>query len=166
MVAFVVSLSWGSTDTQAPNLIVIFCDDLGYGDLACYGHPSIATPHIDRMAAEGQKWTQFYVGASVCTPSRAALMTGRLPNRSGMMSSVNGVLFPDSTGGLPGDEWTLAELLKTRGYHTAAIGKWHLGHHEQFLPTHNGFDAYWGIPYSNDMNNLEEWGALSQTGRI
>lgn len=139
-----------------PNFIVIFCDDLGYGDLGCYGHPTIATPHLDRMATEGQRWTNFYVGASVCTPSRAALLTGRVPIRSGMMSSKRGVLFPDSKGGLPQSETTIAELLKEVGYLTAAIGKWHLGHLPEFLPTSHGFDSYWGIPYSNDMDPLRK----------
>jgi len=138
--------------TTQPNFVVIFCDDLGYGDLGCFGHPSISTPNLDRMAAEGQKWTQFYVGASVCTPSRAALLTGRLPVRNGMMSAKRGVLFPDSKGGLPAQELTIAELLKQGGYATAAIGKWHLGHLPQYLPTKHGFDSYWGIPYSNDMD--------------
>jgi arylsulfatase A-like enzyme len=137
---------------QLPNFVVIFCDDLGYGDLACFGHPSIATPHLDRLAAEGQKWTNFYVGASVSTPSRAALLTGRLPIRNGMMSSQRRVLFPDSAGGLPAKELTLAEHLKSLGYATAAVGKWHLGHLPQFLPRQHGFDSYWGVPYSNDMD--------------
>lgn len=138
-----------------PNFVVIFADDLGYGDLACFGHPTIQTPNLDRMAAEGQKWTNFYVGASVCTPSRAALLTGRLPIRSGMMSAKRRVLFPDSKGGIPASEWTIAELLKTKGYATAAIGKWHLGHLPLYLPTRNGFDSYWGIPYSNDMDAVK-----------
>ena len=108
------------------------------------------------MVDEGQKWTSFYVGASVCTPSRAALMTGRLPIRSGMCSSERGVLFPDSGGGLPASEVTIAEALKTRDYATACIGKWHLGHLPQFLPTMHGFDYYFGIPYSNDMDRVTE----------
>ncbi len=145
--------SWTTQLTAAdkPNFVVIFCDDLGYGDLGCFGHPTTHTPHLDRMAAEGQKWTNFYVGASVCTPSRAALLTGRLPIRNGMMSAKSRVLFPNSKGGLPASEITIAEALKTSGYATAAIGKWHLGHLPEFLPTEHGFDTYWGIPYSNDM---------------
>lgn len=139
---------------KRPNFIIIFADDLGYGDLACFGHPTIRTPNLDRMAAEGQKWTNFYVGASVCTPSRAALMTGRLPIRSGMCSSKRRVLFPDSAGGLPQSEVTIAKALKPQGYATAAIGKWHLGHLAQYLPTSHGFDSYFGIPYSNDMDRV------------
>ncbi len=136
------------------NFIIIFADDLGYGDLGVYGHPTITTPHLDRMANEGQKWTNFYAGASVCTPSRAALLTGRLPVRSGMASNKSRVLFPNSKNGLPAKEITLAEQLKKVGYNTACIGKWHLGHKEQYLPTNNGFDYYFGIPYSNDMDKL------------
>jgi arylsulfatase A len=137
---------------DAPNVVVIYADDLGWGDLGCYGAPSIRTPNLDRMAAEGQRWTDFYVAASVCTPSRAALLTGRLPVRSGMASDKRRVLFPDSKGGLPASETTLAEALKGKGYSTACVGKWHLGHLPEFLPTRQGFDAYFGIPYSNDMD--------------
>lgn len=137
---------------EKPNIIVIFADDLGYGDLSCYGHPTIITPHLDKMAAEGQKWTNFYVAASVCTPSRAGLITGRYPIRSGMCSDRSRVLFPNSTGGIPAKEITMAEQLKKANYTTAAIGKWHLGHLKQYLPTNNGFDTYFGIPYSNDMD--------------
>ncbi len=139
---------------RKPNFVILFCDDLGYGDLSCYGHPTIRTPNLDRMAAEGQRWTDFYAGASVCTPSRAALLTGRLPVRSGMCSDVRRVLFPDSARGLPQGEVTLAEALKPQGYTCACVGKWHLGHLPQYLPTNNGFDSYFGIPYSNDMDRV------------
>ena len=146
--------------TNKPNVIVVFCDDLGYGDLGCFGHPTIATPNLDRMAAEGQKWTQFYVAASVCTPSRAGLLTGRYPVRSGMAGMGYRVLFPNSKGGLPPSEITIARMLKGAGYSTHAIGKWHLGHLKQYLPTSHGFDSYYGIPYSNDMDttsNVPPW---------
>lgn len=135
-----------------PNIIIIFADDLGYGDLSSYGHPTIRTPRLDDMAAEGVRFTQFYAAASVCTPSRAGLLTGRYPMRSGMVGDRSRVLFPDSDLGLAPEEVTIAEVLKTRGYATAAIGKWHLGHHAEFLPTRQGFDTYYGIPYSNDMD--------------
>jgi len=139
-----------------PNVVIVFCDDLGYGDLGCYGHPTIRTPNLDRMAQEGQKWTNFYAAASVCTPSRAALLTGRLPIRNGMASDRRRVLFPDSAGGLPPDEVTIAEALKPLGYATACVGKWHLGHLPQYLPTRQGFDSYFGIPYSNDMDRVAD----------
>ena len=137
-----------------PNIIVIFTDDQGYGDLGCYGHPTIKTPNLAKMAMEGQKWTNFYVAANVCTPSRAGLLTGRLPVRNGMESDKRRVLFPDSDGGLPNDEITIAESLKKVNYQTACIGKWHLGHSPPSLPTNQGFDYYFGIPYSNDMEQI------------
>jgi len=136
---------------KPPNIIIIFADDLGYGDLGCYGHPTIATPHLDRMAREGVRFTQFYAAECVCTPSRAALLTGRLPIRNGMCSNKRRVLFTDSTGGLPESEITIAEVLKAQGYVTHCVGKWHLGHLPAFLPMRHGFDGYYGIPYSNDM---------------
>jgi arylsulfatase A len=147
-------------NNNSPNYIVIFVDDMGYGDLGVYGNPTISTPHLDKMAYEGQKWTQFYSAASVCTPSRAALLTGRLPVRSGMASSKNPVLFPNSLSGLPATEITLAEKLKEKNYKTAIVGKWHLGHTKNYLPNNHGFDYYFGIPYSNDMdkiNNNNYW---------
>ena len=139
-----------------PNFIVIFADDLGYGDLGVFGHPTIKTPNLDKMAYEGQKWTSFYVAAPVCTPSRAGLLTGRLPIRSGMCSDKRRVLFPDSNGGLPQSEITIAKVLKENNYQTAAVGKWHLGHKSPYLPTDHGFDSYFGIPYSNDMDKVEQ----------
>ena len=143
-----------NTDTgdKLPNFVVIFCDDLGYGDIGAFGHPTIKTPNIDRLASEGQRWTSFYVAASVCTPSRAGLMTGRLPIRSGMCDDRHRVLFPNSFGGLPQSEITIARALRPAGYTTACIGKWHLGHLPEYLPTNHGFDYYYGIPYSNDMD--------------
>ena len=136
---------------RPPNVVVIFVDDLGYGDLGCYGHPSIRTPHLDAMAAGGVRFTDFYSAAEVCTPSRAALLTGRYPLRSGMAGNRR-VLFGNSKGGLPREEITLAEALKTKGYATAHIGKWHLGIHEGGRPQDQGFDFTYGLPYSNDMD--------------
>lgn len=132
---------------RKPNIIMIYADDLGYGDLGCYGHPTIKTPNLDRMAAEGLRFTQFYSAAPVCTPSRAALMTGRLPVRSGLSR----VLFAHSEGGIQDSEITIAETLHDAGYRTACIGKWHLGWQARYLPTRHGFDSYFGLPYSNDM---------------
>ena len=136
---------------KKPNVILIFVDDLGYGDLGCFGHPIIKTPNLDKIAQNGAKLTSFYAAANVCSPSRAALMTGRLPVRSGMTGKTYGVLFPYSTNGLPKDEITLPEVLKPLGYSTGMVGKWHMGYQKEFLPTNNGFDSYYGIPYSNDM---------------
>lgn len=135
---------------RPPNFIIILADDLGYGDLGSYGHPTIRTPHLDALAQEGMRFTQFYVSANVCSPSRAALITGRLPVRSGITGGL-GVFFPHSASGLPAAEVTIAAALKTKGYQTGIVGKWHLGHLPSFLPTSRGFDYYFGIPYSNDM---------------
>jgi len=132
---------------KQPNIVIVYADDMGYGDLGCYGHPTIKTPELDRMAAEGMRLTQFYSGHPYCTPSRAALLTGRLPIRSGL----NVVLFPKSQGGIPDSEITIAKALRAKGYATACIGKWHLGHLEPYRPLKHGFDRYYGILYSNDM---------------
>ncbi len=140
------------SNNSKPNFIIIFADDMGYGDMGTFGHPTIKTPNLDNLADEGQKWTNFYVAAPVCTPSRAGLLTGRLPIRTGMCSDKRRVLFPDSKGGLPTSEITIASALKKSGYSTACIGKWHLGHLPQYSPNKHGFDYYFGIPYSNDMD--------------
>lgn len=130
-----------------PNVVLIYADDLGYADLGCFGSKLNPTPHLDRLAAEGRRLTSFCVAQAVCSASRAALMTGCYPNRIG----IRGALGPESKVGISSDESTIAEVLKSRGYATAVFGKWHLGHHEQFLPTRHGFDEYFGLPYSNDM---------------
>jgi arylsulfatase A len=135
------------TASAKPNFVIIFADDQGYQDLGCFGAPKLDTPNLDRMAAEGVRFTDFYSAAPSCTPSRAALMTGCYPQRV----SLPRVLGPGADIGINSEETTLAELLKAEGYATACYGKWHLGHHPQFLPTHHGFDEYFGLPYSNDM---------------
>jgi len=141
---------------EKPNFIIVFCDDLGYGDLSCFGHPTIKTPHLDKMANEGQKWTNFYVSSSVSSPSRAGLITGRLGVRTGMYGNEKEVLFPDSPGGLPSDEYTIADILKQQGYTTACVGKWHLGVTNESMPLNKGFDYFYGLPYSNDMSQKEQ----------
>lgn len=133
--------------SSKPNFIVIFADDQGYQDMGCFGSPLIKTPNMDRMAAEGMRFTDFYSAASVCSPSRAALLTGCYPPRVG----VTNVLFPNNDIGLSSEEVTIADVLKKQGYATACVGKWHVGHYKEFLPRQNGFDSYYGIPYSNDM---------------
>ena len=137
----------GNESTRLPNFIIVFCDDMGYADIGPFGAEGYQTPHLDRMAEEGIKFTDFYVGRSFCSPSRAALMTGCIPTRVG----VGGNFGPKSTTGLNPDEMTIAELLKQKGYATACFGKWHLGHLPKFLPPNQGFDEFFGIPYSNDM---------------
>src|SRR5688500_11910755 len=157
--AFAVASPAAQRD-RPPNVVVIFADDLGYGDLGAFGSPNNRTPRLDAMAAAGQKWTSFYV-QPVCSPSRAALLTGRLPIRSGMYGVAGGaapkVLRDTAAEGLPPDEVTLAELLKTRGYATGMVGKWHLGHLPAFLPMAQGFDSWLGLPYSHDMNMRAEF---------
>ena len=138
---------------RPPNVVLILTDNLGYGDLACYGNTIHRTPHVDRLAEEGLRFTDFYSTSGVCTPSRASLMTGCYPRRVSMHANEHGglVLQPVAHKGLHPDEVTVGEVLKGRGYATAIIGKWHLGDQPRFLPSLQGFDAYLGIPYSDDM---------------
>ena len=133
---------------EKPNFIVIFADDMGYGDLECYGAPKTKTPYLNQLAEEGMLMTDFHSASPVCSPSRGALLTGRYPQRIGI---AKGVFFPHSQNGMPASEITIAELLKKKDYSTALIGKWHLGHQTEFMPLNQGFDYYYGIPYSNDM---------------
>lgn len=132
---------------RPPNVVIIFADDLGYADVGCFGNKTIRTPNIDSLAKDGVRFTDFYVAQAVCSASRTALLTGCYPNRVGIL----GALGPASKNGIHERETTIAEMLKSRGYATAIYGKWHLGHHDQFLPTRHGFDDYFGLPYSNDM---------------
>src|SRR5687768_15153277 len=136
-----------TADSPLPNIILIFCDDLGYGDLGCYGAKNIATPNIDKLAAEGIRFTDFYVSSAVCSASRAALMTGCYHSRVG----IHGALGPKAKIGLDPKERTIAEVCKSLGYATGMVGKWHLGHLKSFLPTRQGFDEWFGVPYSHDM---------------
>lgn len=136
-----------------PNVVLIFTDDQGYGDLGCFGGKHVSTPRIDQMAAEGSRLTSFYVAAPVCTPSRAALMTGCYPKRIDMATGSNfGVLLAGDRKGLNPDEMTIAEILKSAGYRTGMFGKWHLGDQPEFLPTKQGFDEFFGIPFSHDIH--------------
>jgi arylsulfatase len=139
---------------ELPNFVVVFIDDMGYGDIGTQGATGWTTPNLDKMAAEGMRFTNFYSAQPVCSASRAGLLTGCYPNRIG----ISGALFPHDTVGINSNETTIAEMLKEKGYATAIFGKWHLGHHKEFLPLQNGFDEYLGLPYSNDM-----W-PLSNTG--
>ena len=135
------------TAQRLPNFIIVYADDLGYADIGSFGATGYQTPNLDRLAAEGIRLTNFYVAQAVCSASRAALLTGCYPNRVG----IQGALNHTAQHGINADEMTIAEVLKQRGYATAIYGKWHLGHHKQFLPTRHGFDEYFGLPYSNDM---------------
>ncbi|MEM8900435.1 MAG: sulfatase [Bacteroidota bacterium] len=149
-----------SPKEKPTNVIIIFTDDQGYGDLGSYGATGFTTPNLDRLASEGMRFTHFYVAQAVCSASRAALMTGCYPNRIG----ISGALFPYHKVGLNPEETTIAEMLKAEGYATAIYGKWHLGHHEKFLPLQHGFDEYVGIPYSNDMWPIMPDGSLPKEG--
>ncbi len=149
--AALLALSAHVAVAQKPNFVVIFADDLGYGDLGVYGSEEIRTPNLDRMAAEGMRFSDFYTAAPFCSPSRASLLTGRYPVRAG----VPYVLFPTELTGLPPDEITVAEILSEAGYATAAIGKWHLGWPKPFRAQRHGFDFFYGLPYSNDMLKWE-----------
>src|SRR6056297_3657436 len=136
-----------SSENQPPNFVVVFIDDMGYGDIGTQGATGWTTPNLDKMASEGMRFTNFYSAQPVCSASRAGLMTGCYPNRVG----ISGALFPYHEVGLNPQETTIAEMLKEKGYATAIYGKWHLGHHKEFLPLQHGFDEYVGLPYSNDM---------------
>lgn len=148
---FSVFIIYGTINTvhskELPNIVLIFIDDMGYGDLSCTGAINYLTPNIDKLATGGMQFTRFYAAQAVCSASRAGLLTGCYPNRIG----INGALNPHSKIGLNPNEETIAEILKEKAYKTAAIGKWHLGHHKKFLPLQNGFDEFLGLPYSNDM---------------
>jgi len=149
-----------------PNIIIVFTDDMGYGDLACYGNKLTRTPNIDKLAKEGVRFTDFYAAASLCTPSRAGLLTGTYPVRNNMSVNFRGecVCFPVDEMGLNPKELTIAELLKQKDYKTALIGKWHLGDQKEFLPTRQGFDYYYGVPYSNDTGEGRfKWRGNKQT---
>ena len=146
-----------SAEERLPNFVVIFCDDLGYADLGCFGSKKIKTPNLDRMASEGMRLTSFYSTCSVCSPSRSSLLTGCYPRRVNMHVNDRNlcVLFPADKKGLNPEETTIAETLKAKDYATICVGKWHVGDHPNFLPHNQGFDSYFGIPYSNDMNRKE-----------
>ena len=146
-VGFASSVVAQEKPKRPPNVIVIYADDLGYADLGCFGAKKIKTPNLDRMAKQGVRFTSFYVSQAVCSASRAALMTGKYSNRAGIL----GALGPASKTGLAREHTTMAEMLKALGYATSIIGKWHLGHLPDYLPTRRGFDEYYGLPYSNDM---------------
>jgi len=135
---------------KKPNIIIFFTDDQGYADVGIYGAEGFETPHLDKLAAEGVRFTDFYVPATVCTPSRAGLLTGRYPKRANLHEAV---IFPYSEHGLSPSEFTMAKMLKNAGYATACIGKWHLGHKEEYMPNNHGFDYFYGVPYSNDMDS-------------
>lgn len=148
------------TKPRQPNVIIIFMDDMGYGDVSVNGGLQIETPNIDRMAAQGVRLSNFLVAQAVCSASRTGLLTGCYPNRLG----ISGALFPTDSVGISADETTIPEMLKRQGYRTGMVGKWHLGHHRPFLPLQHGFDEYFGIPYSNDMWPLSNIGEPLKPG--
>jgi len=147
LLAAVLITSWTSAADRPPNFVLVYCDDLGYGDLSCYGRTEYKTPRLDKLASEGMRFTDYHTAAAVCSASRAALMTGCYPQRVGIL----GALGPQAKHGINADELLLPEILKAQGYATAIYGKWHLGHLPPFLPKRHGFDDYFGLPYSNDM---------------
>jgi len=142
------------SETRPPNIVVLFADDLGYGDLGAYGNPYIRTPNLDQMAAEGQRWTDFYVASPVCSPSRGALLTGQYSVKTGLYGRKINVFHPNDPNGIPEALETLPEALKKAGYATGIFGKWHLGDYPENFPTRHGFDTWFGIPYSNDMDRV------------
>jgi len=156
IIPVITSCRGGETETPArPNVLIIFTDDLGYGDVSCYDDRAKAqTPLIDRLAEEGVRCTDFYVPTPYCAPSRATLLTGRFPLRHGLIRNPTPDQGIDSIG-IPADEITLGEVFREAGYRTSLIGKWHLGHREQFFPVRHGFDEYYGILYSNDMRPVQ-----------
>ncbi|NQU88296.1 MAG: sulfatase [Mariniphaga sp.] len=158
-IIFLIVLTSSCTDKEEvtsskPNIVLVFTDDQGYGDIGCFGATGFQTPNIDKLASQGMRFTNFYSAQPVCSASRAGLLTGCYPNRIGF----SGALFPYHRIGINSEELTIAEMLKEQGYATAAFGKWHLGHHKEFLPLQHGFDEYVGIPYSNDMWPLTDIG--------
>ena len=156
VLALVILTSCAGTEKERdrnktrPNIIIFFTDDQGYADVGCFGAEGFETPHLDQLASDSIRFTDFYVPATVCTPSRAGLLTGKYPKRVGLHEAV---LFPYSENGLSPDEYTMAEMLQGKGYSTACIGKWHLGHKDKFMPNNQGFDYYFGVSYSNDMDH-------------
>lgn len=160
MLAACVNPSFAAIEKRPPNIIVLFADDLGYGDLGSYGNPYIRTPNLDELARQGQRWTDFYVPSPVCSPSRGSLMTGKVSVRTGLYGRVLPVMHPGETQGIPASETTMAELLRDAGYATGMFGKWHLGDAAEHWPSRNGFDTWLGMPYSNDMDRV---GAPSMT---
>ncbi len=147
------AFAWAAPSAK-PNIVILFIDDMGYGDIGPFGNQVNQTPNLDRMAEEGIKLTQFYVANTACTPSRAALLTGTYAHRIGMDGGKLSVTFPGDSRGLNPDEITIAEMLRENGYATGCFGKWHLGDQPKFMPLAQGFDTYFGIPYSNDMWSL------------